>query len=41
MFASVTGFSTSADLTFAIPVGVFAMSVLYGFFVRKRMTSRR
>lgn len=41
MLGSVVGYSTGADMTFAIPIGIFAVCVLYGFFVRKRTPNRR
>jgi len=41
MFASVTGYSAAADMTFAIPLGIFAASLVFGFFARRRLGSRR
>jgi hypothetical protein len=41
MLASVTGYSAAADMTFAIPLGIFALSLVYGFFARKRLGSKR
>ncbi|MGC9154415.1 MAG: hypothetical protein ACP5HZ_02080 [Ferrimicrobium sp.] len=41
MFGSVTGYTAGADMTFAIPIGIFALSVLYGFFARKKLSKRR
>jgi hypothetical protein len=41
VFGSVTGYTAGADMTFAIPIGIFAVSVAYGFFVRKKLSNRR
>lgn len=41
MLASVSGYSSAADLTMAIPLGIFIVSLLFGFFARKRLGSRR
>ena len=41
MFGSVTGYTAGADLTFAIPLGIFIVSLIYGFFARKKLSKRR
>ncbi|MEX6428720.1 MAG: hypothetical protein ACYCWN_00125 [Ferrimicrobium sp.] len=41
VFGSVTGYTAGADMTFAIPIGIFALSVVYGFFARRKLSNRR
>jgi hypothetical protein len=41
VFGSVTGYTAGADMTFAIPIGIFALAVVYGFFARKKLSNRR
>jgi len=41
VLGSVTGYTAGADLTFAIPIGIFAVSLVYGFFARKKLSNRR